>query len=354
VSDRLQQPGQQPPPEQVGVYLAEHIREALTGDERTAGVEIEVLIEGGAIVLRGAVTTPQRRDAAEDVARQLAPDRRVQNELQVVDFGEEERRALPPALRIAAMADVHFGADAVGTLRPHLERLHEQADLLLIAGDITRIGDPAEAGYFLDELAPLRIPAFAVLGNHDYHTNRVDEIARCLESAGVQVLEGNGAQIDINGICVGVAGTKGFGGGFLGASGSDFGEPEMKAFIRHTRERAAALEGALMGLKCDLKIALLHYSPIPETLQGERLEIFPFLGSYLLAEAIDRAGADLAFHGHAHAGAEQGMTPGGVHVRNVAQPVIRRAYALYHFDRSGGPPQNAPQGEFAGWRYLAH
>jgi Icc-related predicted phosphoesterase len=341
-------------PDHVDAYLAEHIREALAGDERTAGVEIDVAIHGGAIVLLGSVTTPQRRIAAEEVARSLAPDHSVQNELLVVDFTEEPRAGLPPAVRIAAMADVHFGADARGTLHPHMERLHEQADLLLIAGDITRIGDPAEAGYFLEEIAPLRVPAFAVLGNHDHHTDRADEVAVCLGAGGVRVLEGAGDTVDINGVCVGVAGAKGFGGGFLGASGSDFGEPEMKAFIRHTKERAAALEAALMELTCDLRIALLHYSPIPETLQGERLEIFPFLGSYLLAEAIDRAGADLVFHGHAHAGAEQGITPGGVHVRNVAQPVIRRAYSLYHFDRAGGPPQEAPQAEFAGWRYLAH
>jgi Icc-related predicted phosphoesterase len=193
-----------------------------------------------------------------------------------------------------------------------------------------------------------------VLGNHDHHTDRAGKIARRLDNGGVRVLEGDGETVTINGVCIGVAGIKGFGGGFLGASGSDFGEPEMKAFIRHTKERAAALEAALMALECDLRIALLHYSPIPETLQGERLEIFPFLGSYLLAEAIDRAGADLVFHGHAHAGAEQGLTPGGIHVRNVAQPVIRRAYALYHFDRAGGPPREAPQVEFAGWRYLAH
>jgi Icc-related predicted phosphoesterase len=131
-----------------------------------------------------------------------------------------------------------------------------------------------------------------------------------------------------------VAGTKGFGGGFAGACGSEFGEPEMKAFINHTRELAENLERSLAGLDADLRVALLHYSPVEGTLLGERLEIYPFLGSYLLAEAVDRAGADLVLHGHAHRGTEQGVTPGGVQVRNVAQPVIRHAYHVYCF--SGG------------------
>ncbi|MEA2514085.1 MAG: hypothetical protein QOJ59_3572 [Thermomicrobiales bacterium] len=257
-------------------------------------------------------------------------------------------------IRIAAMADVHFGPDAAGTLRPHLTHLTEQADMLLIAGDVTRVGDPAEAAHFLAELEGVAIPVFAVLGNHDYHANRSAEIAKLLERGGVKVLEGEGTTIDVNGACVGIAGVKGFGGGFVGASGSDFGEPQMKDFIRHSKERAGRLEAALRGLTCDLRIALVHYAPVPETLFGERLEIYPFLGSYLLAEAVDSGGADLVVHGHAHAGSEKGTTPGGIHVRNVAQSVIRRAYALYSFDNIGGPPIDAPQAEFAGWRYLAH
>ena len=125
---------------------------------------------------------------------------------------------------------------------------------------------------------------------------------------------------------------KGFGGGFAGASGAEFGEPEMKAFIRHTKERSEALGSALASLRTDVRVALMHYAPIRETLQGEPPEIFPFLGSYLLAEAVDRSGADLVIHGHAHRGTEHGVTPGGVNVRNVAQTVIRQAYAVYGFE----------------------
>src|SRR5262249_5300570 len=125
--------------------------------------------------------------------------------------------------------------------------------------------------------------------------------------------------------------TKGFGGGFVGACASDFGEPQMKAFIRHTQGLATRLEHELAALRADLRIAVLHYAPIPETLQGERLEIYPFLGGYLLGESIGRAGADLVVHGHAHAGTERGVTAGGIRVRNVALPVIRQPYRVFEF-----------------------
>ena len=259
-------------------------------------------------------------------------------------------------IRIAAMADVHFGADAVGTLRPHLTHLAERADLLLIAGDLTRVGVPAEAALLCDELRDTRVPIVAVLGNHDHHAERVDEIVEALRCAGVQVLEGDGITLEINGGRVGVAGVKGFGGGFLGASASDFGEREIRAFVGHTKERAAHLETALRGLECDLRVALMHYAPVPDTLRGEKLELYPFLGSYLLAEAIDRAGADLGLHGHAHHGCEHGVTAGGVPVRNVAQPVLHRAYALYCFDGAASrtPVDLPPPPELAGWSYRAH
>jgi Icc-related predicted phosphoesterase len=204
--------------------------------------------------------------------------------------------------------------------------------MLLLAGDLTRIGGVDEARVLAEELADLRVPVIAVLGNHDYHSNRQDEVAAVLGSVGVRILEGEGTVIEVDQARVGVAGIKGFGGGFAGACGSDFGEPEMKAFVEHTMDRAARLQAALEDLRrqgVDVRVALMHYSPIRETLHGEPLEIYPFLGSYLLAEAVDRAGADLALHGHAHRGREKGTTPGGVAVRNVAQPVINRAFGIY-------------------------
>lgn len=232
-------------------------------------------------------------------------------------------------IRVAAIGDVHFGRDSAGTLRPHLEHLPERADLFLLAGDLTKWGDPAEAAVLADDLRDLPLPVVAVLGNHDYHLDQEELVRKELENAGVVVLEGESATFDINGTRVGVAGTKGFGGGFAGACGTDFGEPEMKAFVQHTRALSDRLGERLAALDTDVRIALLHFSPCEQTLHGERLEIYPFLGSYLLAEAIDRAGADLAIHGHAHSGTEKGVTPGGVHVRNVAQPVIGTAYQVY-------------------------
>ena len=244
-------------------------------------------------------------------------------------------------IRVAAAGDIHFGPDAAGTLRPHLEHLDDRADLLLLAGDLTRVGTPEEARALADELSDVHVPIVAVLGNHDYHCDKADEVTLILSDIGVHVLEGNSVVVPVNGTTVGVAGTKGFGGGFVGACGSEFGEPEMKAFMAHSRCLADRLENALVALDTDVKVALLHYAPCPDTLIGERPEIFPFLGCHLLGEAVDRGGATLTLHGHAHRGTERGLTTGGHHVRNVAQPVIGHAYRLYCLadDGTGAEPE---------------
>ena len=242
-------------------------------------------------------------------------------------------------IRIAAAGDLHFGTDSAGSLRPALETLPERADVLLLAGDLTKMGAPEEASVLAQELAGLAVPVMAVLGNHDYHSDREDDVAAAMEGVGVRILEGSGEVVDVGNVRLGVAGAKGFGGGFAGAHGTEFGEPEMKAYVRYSREQAAGLEAALedvLARGADVRVALMHYSPVRETLQGEPLEIYPFLGSYLLAEAVDRAGADLALHGHAHRGRERGTTAGGVTVRNVAQPVINRAFSIYCLEPAGG------------------
>jgi Icc-related predicted phosphoesterase len=235
-------------------------------------------------------------------------------------------------IRIAAVGDLHYGTDSTGTCAIDPDELSAQADVLLLAGDLTRVGEPAEAELLARELAGVRIPMFAVLGNHDYHADEAPAVVQRFADVGVEVLEGTGAVVKVNGARVGIAGTKGFGGGFAGACGTDFGEPEMKAFVGHTKDLAGKFVHALTQLAADVRVALLHYAPIKDTLLGERLEIYPFLGSYLLGQAVDEAGADLAVHGHAHGGTEKGVTPGGVHVRNVAQPVIRRPYRVYCLD----------------------
>ena len=242
-------------------------------------------------------------------------------------------------IRIAAFGDVHVGADSAGHLAPHLEDIEEHADVLLVAGDLTRRGFPEEATVFGRELAAVGLPKIAVLGNHDYESDNDAEVVKILEDSDITVLEGESTVVDVNGQRLGIAGTKGFGGGFAGACATPFGEPEIKAFVRHTEGLARQLEVALSELDTDSKVALLHFAPCDDTLRGERLEIFPFLGSYLLGEAIDRGGASLALHGHAHGGTEKGTTAGGVPVRNVALPVIGRAYAVYCI---GGEDCEAP------------
>ena len=243
-------------------------------------------------------------------------------------------------IRVAAVGDIHFGHDSAGTLRPHLEDIAEHADVYLLAGDLTRLGDPEEAAVLARELRDLTVPIVAVLGNHDYHSDQEKAVTEVLEDVGVRVLEGTSTVIDVDGTPVGIAGVKGFGNGFAGACGSDFGEPMMKAYVRHTQEAADRLRESLEDLAhagVERRVALMHYSPSEGTLQGERLEIYPFLGSYLLGEAVDRAGADVAIHGHAHGGTEKGFTPGGIQVRNVAQPVISRAYNVYCLDCETSP-----------------
>ena len=176
----------------------------------------------------------------------------------------------------------------------------------------------------------------AVLGNHDHHMDRGAEIAASLRAAGVHVLEQERVVLELDGGRLAVVGAKGFGGGFEGACGSEFGEPEMKAFIRHTREIAERLEQLLIepGSPADRTVVLLHYAPSRSTCVGERPEIFPFLGSWLLGDAVDRGGADLALHGHAHHGSERGTTAAGIPVRNVARPLLGLAYQVFEFTTS--------------------
>lgn len=236
-------------------------------------------------------------------------------------------------IRVAAVGDIHLGTDARGTYRARLAHLAEQADLFLLAGDLTRRGTTQEAAAVAAELAGLPVPAFAVLGNHDYESDAADAVAERLGEVGVGVLEGDAARCEVRGCSVGIAGAKGFGCGFPGRCGSAFGEPEMKAFMRHAEDAAGRLDAALASIgDARVSIALTHYAPIEETLRGEHCEIYPFLGSYLLAEAMDRHGASLGIHGHAHAGSPAGTTPGGTPVRNVALPVLQRAYGLFCLD----------------------
>jgi len=232
-------------------------------------------------------------------------------------------------LRLAAVGDIHVGADSVGQLRGDLSNLAEEADVLLLAGDLTKRGELAEVDVLTRELRDLRVPVVAVLGNHDHESDQQRGVTQRLRDVGVHVLEGSATVFEIGGVRLGIAGGKGFAGGFVGATATAFGEREMKVFANTAVLAASAMESALASLDTHVRVLLTHYAPIRGTLHGESPELYPLLGSYLFAELADRCGVDLLVHGHAHDGTEKGATPSGIPVRNVAQPVLRRPYAVY-------------------------
>src|ERR1041384_8281187 len=205
-------------------------------------------------------------------------------------------------MRIAATADLHFTPQSYDRIREPLSRVREEADLLVIAGDLTNYGKPEEMHSLLNGLVRLRIPIVAVLGNHDYESGREAELIRMMTAEGIKVLDGSAYERD----GVGFAGTKGFVGGFCRRALAAFGEPEIKSFVRASIDEALKLERAVSQLRPQKRVVVLHYAPIAMTVQGEAVEIFPFLGTSRLAEVVDRHGADLVVHGHAHHGALQG------------------------------------------------
>ena len=311
-------------------YLITRLQEAFALDDRMNQLDIEIRMHHDEIILLGSVTTEERKSAATAISREVLPEHTIVNELRVIELNEPLLTQQDGHVRVAAVGDVHFGVDSAGQLGCHLTNLTDVADMLLLAGDLTRHGDPREAEVLANDLRTCGVPVVAVLGNHDHHRDRQDEIMQVLSDAGITTLEGTSTTIHINATRVGIAGTKGFGGGFMGACGSEFGERIQKEFIAHSRRLAESLRTQLVQLDADIRIALTHFAPVPDTLRGEPLEIYPWLGSYFLAEAIDEGRGNWAFHGHAHAGTECGTTPGGVPVRNVAQHVINQPFKVYN------------------------
>jgi len=226
-------------------------------------------------------------------------------------------------LRIAAAADLHVKKTAVGGLTELFTKVSQSADVLLLGGDLTDYGSPDEARTLAKDItASLRIPAIGVLGNHDYETGKEDEIVKILTDAGVTILDGGVVEIE----GVGIAGVKGFGGGFGRRSLGAWGEQIIKQFVHETIEEALKLEAALARLRTFQKIALLHYSPIQATVEGEPPEIIAFLGSTRLEEPIDRYRVSTVFHGHAHHGTLEGKTKGNAAVYNVAMPLLKKKF----------------------------
>lgn len=224
-------------------------------------------------------------------------------------------------LKLAAVGDIHCGADCRGTLQPIFEAAAEQADVLLLLGDLTKYGRAEEVQLLLEELRPaLSLPVIAVLGNHDFESGNESELTSILTDAGVSVLDGTSTTVR----SVGFAGAKGFGGGFGRRALTPWGEPAIKAFVQASADEAMKLERALSELRTESKVVLLHYSPIHETIVGEPEQIAPFLGSTRLEEPIDRYRASIVFHGHAHYGSPEGKTKSGIPVYNVAMPLLAK------------------------------
>ncbi len=224
--------------------------------------------------------------------------------------------------RLAAVADLHGRADQHGRFRELVRAVNGEAEGLVVAGDLTDHGTVAEAQTLAEALALLRVPCAAVLGNHDFEGNQVKEIVRILNEVKVEVLDGDHAVFDRR---LGIAGVKGFGGGFEKGMLQAFGEPMVKAFVQEAVNEALKLEAALAQLEIEKKVVLMHYAPILATVDGESAELHAFLGTTRLSAPCEAFGALAVFHGHAHHGTPEGRTPKGIPVYNVAMPLLKKA-----------------------------
>jgi Icc-related predicted phosphoesterase len=230
-------------------------------------------------------------------------------------------------LKVAAIADLHVKEDGNENLRDLFAEISRAADVLVIAGDLTDLGKVREAEILAQDLKACSIPTVAVLGNHDYECGCVEEVKEILRQAGLKILDGTAVEIE----GVGFVGVKGFGGGFGRRMLGSFGEPAIKGFVAEAQAEAMRLENAMRTVKTERAVVVLHYAPVADTIEGEPLEIFPFLGSSRLGETIDRFKVSAVVHGHAHRGVFEGRTPGGAPVYNVAAHIEKptgRPYAL--------------------------
>lgn len=229
-------------------------------------------------------------------------------------------------LRVAAVGDLHFSGSDRSALA-HLEAgVAEDADVLVLCGDLTTHGESQQMKTVAEALARTGVPVVTVLGNHDHESGSKDENTRILCDHGVHVLDGSTVELGD----MGFAGVKGFAGGFDRGALAAFGEPLIKQFVQEALDEALKLENALRQLTTDVKVALLHYAPLAATVRGEPEQIYPFLGSSRLLQPIDTLRPDVVFHGHAHSGSFQGETPGGVPVFNVSLPLLEGMGRWYH------------------------
>jgi len=223
-------------------------------------------------------------------------------------------------VKVAAVGDTHCKKTTQGELRNVFAEINQSADILVLCGDLTDYGLPEEAQIFVKELAPVKIPIVGVLGNHDFESGKEQEVTQILTDAGVTILDGEATEI----LGIGFAGTKGFCGGFGRGALGPWGEPAIKSFVNEAVHEALKLESALARLRTNERIAILHYAPIKDTVDGEPIEIYPYLGTSRLEEPLLRYPVDVVFHGHAHSGSLEGITSGGTPVYNVAMPLLRK------------------------------
>lgn len=223
-------------------------------------------------------------------------------------------------MRIAAVGDLHIRESSSGMLKELILGICQSADLLVLCGDLTDQGLPQEAEILGKELRVCSIPVIGVLGNHDYEQGRHEEISQILAANNYISLEKEPFQFED----VGFAGVKGFCGGFDNHMLQPWGETAVKNFVYEAVNETMRLEGALARLRTEKKIAVLHYSPVRQTVEGEPIEIHPYLGSSRMVEPIDRFHVSAVFHGHAHSGMARGKTASGIPVFNVSLPLMRR------------------------------
>jgi uncharacterized protein len=242
------------------------------------------------------------------------------------------RPAEPPecTIRIAAAGDVHYGGEADrDRARAAFESLAGRVDLVLLAGDLTTHGEPEQGAILAEAVGALDVPVITVLGNHDWHADRAPELTAVLEEAGIVVLDRAHHVVEICDTQVGIAGGKGFVGGFTGSHIPDFGEPLLRRVYAEGMAEVEALDANLREIAmCPFRIGLLHYAPTTETLEGERRDIWAFLGTDRLAAPILEHGPDLVLHGHAHAGTFEGRV-GQVPVYNVSVPVMGEDFWVF-------------------------
>jgi Icc-related predicted phosphoesterase len=225
-------------------------------------------------------------------------------------------------VRIAAVGDIHCTTTSQGALQPLFTQANEQADVLLLCGDLTDYGLAEEAHVLVDELATTKIPTLAVFGNHDYESGKPDEVRQILTKAGVTLLDGEACEV----AGIGFAGVKGFAGGFGTRMLQAWGEELIKQFVHEAVEEALKLESALAKLNTPQRVAILHYSPIQETVEGELCDILPFLGSSRLEDPLNRFSVAFALHGHAHHGRVEGRTSTNIPVYNVSMPLLKKHF----------------------------